>query len=823
MTSPRVASLAEALTLDELVSLVAGKDTWTTAAIPRLGIPSIKVTDGPNGARGGGALVGGVTAAAFPVGIAIGASWNPQLAREIGAALAQEAKSKGARVLLGPTTNMHRTPVNGRNFECYSEDPHLASSLTAAYVAGLQENGVAATVKHFIANDSEYQRNSMSSDVDERTLREIYYPPFEAAIRQAGAWAIMSSYNRLNGAYVSDSADQLTGVLRDDWGFDGVLMSDWFGTYSTVEAAKAGLDLEMPGPTRHRGEKLKAAVEAGLVSPETLRESARRILTLIERVGAFERPEIEAERADDRPETRALIRRAGAEAMTLLKNEGALPLKPRAGVRIAVIGPNAKFAEIMGGGSAQINPHYRISPFEGLRAALPADVELVHETGAENRRLTRLFEGEVEVEYFHGRDLAGAPCHRAKLADSQFMFLGRETPGFEVGDFSARMRMTFRPEAAGEHRFGLVASAGVRLRVDNETVIDAPVFKPGQEYFNCACDEIVAMRNLEAGRAYEMVVEYRANDAAPPLGVTTCRFGVQRVLGAGEIARAAELAATADATILCIGLNGEWDGEGLDRPHIGLPPAVDALVAAVAAASKCVIVALQSGGPVAMPWLDSVAAVVQAWYPGQELGAALADVLLGHADPGGRLPQSFPRAYEDNPAFINYPGDLGHVRYGEGVFIGYRYYEKKKVAPLFPFGFGLSYARFAYSPLRLSAATLAPGETLTVEIDVTNIADREGSTVVQVYVADPVAAVARPEKELKGFAKLALGPGETRTARIALDMRAFAWFDVTRRAFVAEAGRFDILAGVSSAEIVARAEVELAADWIEPLRQGDAK
>lgn len=333
--------LLDQMTLEEQVALLAGADFWTTVAVERLSIPKIKVTDGPNGARGGGSLVGGVKSACFPAAIGIGASWNPELVREMGVALAEEAKTKSARVLLAPTVNIHRSGLNGRNFECYSEDPMLTSALAAAYIEGVQSQGIAATIKHFVANESEIERQTMSSDLDERTLREIYLPPFEAAVKKAGVWAIMSSYNRLNGVWTSENHWLLTELLRGEWGYDGIVMSDWFGSHTTEASVIGGLDLEMPGPTRDRGEKLVTAVREGIVPAETVKAAARRVLLLLERVGAFEDPKMEEEKAIDRPEHRALIRKLGAEGMVLLKNDGILPLDKSALDHIAVLGPNA--------------------------------------------------------------------------------------------------------------------------------------------------------------------------------------------------------------------------------------------------------------------------------------------------------------------------------------------------------------------------------------------------------------------------------------------------------------------------------------------------
>jgi beta-glucosidase len=817
MSGARIRDLLQAMTLEEQVTLLAGADFWTTVPVARLGIPAIKVSDGPNGARGGGSLVGGVRAAAFPVGIALAASFDPPLVEAIGAALAEEALSKGARVLLAPTVNIHRSPLNGRNFECYSEDPLLAAEIAVAFVKGVQSRGVAATIKHFAGNESEFERTTISSEIDERTLREIYLPPFEAAVRRAGVWAVMTAYNKVNGTFASEHPWLLTEVLRRQWGFDGLAMSDWFGSHSTAATVAAGLDLEMPGPTRDRGAKLVAAVGAGEVAEQAVRDSAGRVLRLIERVGAFDDPAIPPERAIDRPEHRALIRRAGAGGCVLLKNDGVLPLDPAACGRLALIGPNAATARIMGGGSAQLNPHYSVSPLAGIRAALGDAATPGHEVGCTNYRLRPLLRERVAVEFFAGPEPAGEVIHRAESAEGELIWLGAIAAGVDPERFAARLTSRFTPEASGEHQFGLVSAGRSRLLVDGRPVVDAwERWRPGRNYFGEGNDEAIGTLELEAGRTCEIMVEYAANPNRA-LGIKAVRIGVAKPLGDDAIARAVELARAAEVALLFVGLNGEWDTEGLDRPGIELPGRQDELVERVAAASPRTVVVLQSGGPVALPWLDGVGAVLQAWYPGQECGNAIADVLFGKADPGGRLPQTFPVRLEDNPAFPNYPGAHGKVRYEEGVFVGYRHYDREGIRPQFPFGHGLSYTTFAYAGLRLGAERIEPGGRLEVALEVTNTGARAGSEVVQIYVRDEQAPVPRPEKELKAFAKVALAPGETTTVVRALDMRALAWFDPGSGAWRADAGRFEVLVGASAADIRARAAFQLTGDWRQPV------
>ncbi len=812
----RLEALLQAMTLEEQVSLLAGESFWLTVPIERLGIPAIKVSDGPNGVRGSGALVGGVPAASFPVGISLSATWNTALVEQIAQALTEEAHSKGARVLLAPTVNIHRSPLNGRNFECYSEDPYLSAQMGVAYIKGVQSRGVAATIKHFVGNESEFERMTISSEIDDRPLREIYLPPFEAAVKEAKVWAVMSGYNKVNGTYTGDHAKLLRGVLKEEWSFDGVVMSDWFAAHS-VTSVEAGLDLEMPGPARERGAKLVQAVQSGQVSAEAVKESAWRMLRLIARVGAFDDPTIPDEQAIDRPEHRTLIRRAGAEGIVLLKNDGILPLDKHALTTLALIGPNARTAQIMGGGSAQVNAHYRVSPLEGIAAQVGEAVEIKYELGCTNYKFLPLLSGQhimsadgqrgLTAEYFNSLDLSGAVVWRTHVPEAEVMWLDQVGPGVNRANFSARFTTRFMPGASGEHHFSLVSAGLSRLFVNGQLVVDNwDAWQPGDSYFTFGSQEAIGAVELQAGQPYDLMIEYSRRDS--PI-LAAVRVGVFQLLGYEAIERAVVLAATADVAVICAGLTGEWDSEGQDRPHMDLVGRQNELIAAVAAATPRTVVVLQTGAPVAMPWLDQVAGVIQAWYPGQECGNAIADVLFGEVNPSGKLPQTFPQRLEDNPAFINYPGENGRVRYGEGIFVGYRYYEKKRVEPLFPFGFGLSYTSFAYANLRLSTDAIAPDEHLTVSMDVTNTGLRTGHEVVQLYVHDLAARLSRPPKELKGFTKVTLTPGETTTVTLTLDREALAYWDDVHQAWVAEAGEFEVLVGSSSQDIRARAGFRL--------------
>lgn len=801
----RIDALISQLTVEEKVSLLSGVTFWTTAAVERLGIPAIKVTDGPAGARGAGGFTGGtMTSASFPAPVAIASTWDVDLVRELGGALAEEAKSKGATVLLGPTVNIHRSPLNGRNFECYSEDPYLSARLAVAYVEGLQAKGVAATVKHFVGNDSEYQRNTISSDVDERTLREIYLPPFEAAVREAGAWAVMAGYNRLNGVYAGEHRELIIELLKGEWGFDGLLMSDWFGTQSTVDAANNGLDLEMPGPAIWRGEKLVAAITSGEVDPAAIDESVRRVLRLIERVGAFANPGIAPEQAIDDPNHRRIARRIAAEGAVLLKNTGGvLPLGPEHVNTIAVIGTHAKRPSTSGGGSAQLNAHSISTPYDAITERA-WDARIAYEPGVPSHRFlprvdpALLSGGMWTVDYFNNPDLAGEPGASERVPGSEQLWLGNVPEGIHPRNFSARMHGTLTPQESGAHQFSLLAGGKARLRIDGEEAIDnwtSP--QPGVAYFGMASREEFVTLDLEADRPYRIELDY-STAGGVLLGM---RFGHLPPWPENAIDRAASAAARSDVAVVFAGTSGEWETEAEDRTTMDLPGEQNALIAAVAAANPRTVVVLQTGSPVTMPWLSDVAAVVQGWFGGQENGGAIADVLFGDVNPSGRLTQTYPVRLEDNPAFINYPGDNGHVLYGERIFVGYRYYDKKKVEPLFPFGFGLSYTEWVIANLEASTLATDLAEPVRVRLSVTNAGERPGQAVVQVYVRHVDAAVSRPERELKAFAKVAVAPKESAHVEFDLDRRAFAYWDDHAHEWVAAAGDYVISAGESSRDL----------------------
>ncbi|WP_216326921.1 glycoside hydrolase family 3 C-terminal domain-containing protein [Deinococcus aestuarii] len=810
-------SLLDGMTLEEQVSLLAGADFWRTVPVPRLNVPSLKVTDGPAGARGGGPLVGGRKTAAFPVGIALGSTWNVELLREVGVHLAREVRDKGAGVLLAPTMNLFRSTLNGRNFESYSEDPFLTGSLGTAYVQGLQSGGVAATVKHYVGNESEYQRNTISSDIPERALRELYLLPFEMTVRRGGAWAIMTGYNRLDGTYCSENPRLINGILRGEWGFDGLVMSDWGGTHSAGESVRAGLDLEMPGPARARGALLEEA-QNDEATRQAVREAARNVLRLIERTGTFDQPRDvcdEAERDEEYTDTRALIRRAGAEGTVLLKNEGGLlPLPAKA--RVAVIGPNAATGQVMGGGSAQMNAHRRVSPLEGLRAAL-GEENVTHAVGCDNDRFLPTPDVPLHIEYFGE---SGEPVATEKRRGGEVMWFSFPE-GVDPTSFRARLSLTLPVPQGGEYELSLASAGLSRLLVDGQEVLDNRTdWQPGDTYFGMGSAERRRSVFLAAGEhAATVEFEPRGGGFVP---LNAVRLGFRAPLSPTALEEAVLAAREADYAVVCVGTNGDWETEGVDRWGLDLPGRQDELVRAVVAANPRTVVLLQTGGPVLMPWLGEVPALLQGWFPGQEAGHAFADVLLGHTDPGGRLPQTFPARLSDDPTHpetpdVQYPGENGHVEYREGLSIGYRHVDRHGLTPLFPFGFGLSYTTFELEDARLSADQVGPGGEVTVNVRVRNTGERAGQQVVQVYVRDVETTLERPDKELKAFGKVTLGPGKAEEIVLPLDMRSLAYFDDTRNAWVADAGSFEVLIGTSGADLPIRLSLTLTGEWSEPV------
>lgn len=666
----KAADLVAQMTLEEKASLASGATSWTTKPIERLGVPAITLTDGPHGVRmarpgAGLGLNNALPATCFPTAPALAATWNVDLLREVGVALGREAQTHGVQILLGPGANLKRSPLAGRNFEYFSEDPLLSGTLAGAWIDGVQSQGVGTSLKHFAANNQEFERMKSDSIVGPRALHELYLRSFEIAVRQGRPWTLMASYNRVNGTYASENEYLLTRILRQQWGHDGFVVSDWGAVNDRVAALRAGLHLEMPASGGFNDRKLVAAVQAGELDEAVLDAVITDLLAVILRAHAAIQPGT----TFDADAHHAFARKVGGEGIVLLRNEAdTLPLNPsQRDRRIALIGEFAKLPRYQGAGSSQVNP---------------TRLDNAHD------ELIPLLAGQAQVSYAAGYDSEG-----------------------------------------------------------NTT--------------SALLDEAV------------------------------------------------KLARESDHAIVFVGLPDSYESEGFDRTHIGLPADHNRLVAAVAAVAPRTTVVLMNGSPVTLPWVSQVGAIVEAYLGGQAGGGAIADVLTGRVNPSGRLAETFPARIEDTPTYLNFPGHDGFALYGEGTFAGYRHYDAKKIEPLFPFGFGLSYTTFRLSNLKVGASRFAADAGATLQVTVENTGRRAGAEVVQVYVRENVPAVPRPERELKAFAKVFLQPGESRTVTLSLDRRAFEQYDPANETWLVRSGAYTVFAGTSSRDLPLQAVVEV--------------
>ncbi|GAA5528164.1 glycoside hydrolase family 3 C-terminal domain-containing protein [Herpetosiphon gulosus] len=657
----QINDLLTQMTLEEKISLTIGQDMWSTHPVERLGLGSINMNDGPHGLRkppenSSIGIIDAIPATCFPTAAAVASTWDVDLAKAIGEAIAQECLANNVQIVLGPGVNLKRTPLGGRNFEYYSEDPVLAGELGTAFVEGVQSYGVGTSLKHYACNNQEFERMTISSEVDQRTLRELYLAAFERVVKRAQPWTIMAAYNKINGIYATEHRQLLTEILREEWGFEGIVVSDWGAVNDKAAALTAGLDLEMPGPALNHVEFLAGLVRKGALSETVIDAAASRMLKIILRGIAQRQPEASYDKAAHH----ALARRAASESMVLLKNDGILPLQPTAESTVAVIGNFAQKPRYQGAGSSEINATQVDTPLEALQTWLAGQ--------------------SVEVNFAAGYDHDG-----------------------------------------------------------------------------------------------------NTNDQL--------------------IAEAVAAAKNASLSLVLVGLPDAYETEGADRAHMNMPTGHNQLLEAVAAVQPNTVAILINGSAVTIPWLGQVRAVLEAGLAGQAVGSALVDVLSGVVNPSGKLAETFPYDLADTPAFLNYPGEAGVVRYGEGLFIGYRYYDVRKVKPLFPFGYGLSYTSFRYDQIALSAASIDEATPLTVSVTLTNTGERAGKEVVQVYVKPSNSAYLRPVKELRAFAKVELAAGETKTVELTLNARDFSLYDQQRAAWRMEGGSYQILAGGCSADL----------------------
>ncbi len=791
----RVQDLLSKMTLEEKVDMLGGVEDFYIRPNERLGIPKIKMADGPLGVRNYG------KATAFPGGIAFAASWNKDLTERFGEAVGKEARSKGVHIMLAPGVNIHRAPMCGRNFEYYGEDPYLASRMTVAYIKGVQSQGVVATVKHYAANNMEYDRHLASSDVDEHTLREIYLPTFRAAVEEAHVGAVMNAYNLLNGVHCSQNEHLLKEILKVDWKFDGLVMSDWGSTYDGVAAANAGLDLEMPSGAHMNRDTLLPAIKAGKVSLSTIDDKVRRMLRVMFRFGFFDRPQLDASLPLYNPESNLIALQAAREGIVLLKNrDNILPLDRSTIRSVAVIGPNAYPAVTGAGGSSRVQPFRSVSALDGIIALAGDRVRVFYAPGvmsdlepisrasefltlSDKNELVRGMKGE----YFMNRDLSGTPT--LTRIDRQISFDWGEsapTSGMPTDDFSIRWTGKIRVDSDSEYEFFVRGDDGYRLFVNNQLIID--------EWHDQGSTLKQAHVSLKAGALADVKLEYyeRVGSADIALGYKESADPKER--------ESVRLAAQSDVAIVCVGFNAITEGEGFDR-SFALPKEQEDLIKEVAGVNKKTIVVLTAGGNVDMSgWLSDVAGLIHTWYPGQEGGTALGEILFGDINPSGRLPVTFEKRWEDNATFHSYYAKDKKLPYTEAVFVGYRHFDARNIEPQFPFGYGLSYTTFSCKNLKLTPRS-APKGNVTVTVDVTNTGTRTGAEVVQLYVRDVEAKVPRPVKELKAFDKVSLKPGETKTVAFQLGESAFAFYDAGRMKWITEPGAFEILVGGSSRDI----------------------
>jgi beta-glucosidase len=810
------------LTVQDKVLLLTGADSWRTQGAEALGLRPMITSDGPAGVRGV-VLDERHPSSSLPCPSALGATWDTGLVGELAAALGAEARGKGVDILLAPTINLMRTPLGGRGFECFSEDPVLTARLGVAFVRGVQSAGVAATVKHFVGNDSETQRWTYDARIAERVLRELYLVPFEACVREAGVALVMAAYNKVNGVPMTENARLLRDVLKDEWGFDGVVTSDWHAARSTAATALAALDLAMPGPDGPWGGQLTQAVTDGAVTAEVLDDKVIRLLRLASRVGAV-LPRGDTLPPGDTPDPDgvsslvdpSLLRRAVTSSLVLLRNEGqVLPLDPGTVGRVAVIGPNAVRPAIHGGGSAVVMPVTVSTPATAISAALAGQAEVtiaggcqtwvvVPEPAPGSLRDPDTGEPGLRLEF---RDTDGSLLATEHRASPALTWWDQVPPGIGWGQPGKIVLITsFSPAADGPHVFGVAGVGHLTLTVNGSVVADGATGVPDDPVEAMARPgEIRATVPLEGGRAAEIRLEFSpAADGEGPLAV---RLGIVPAADEDETLAEAERAARrADAAVVVVGSAPMTESEGFDRDTLALPGRQDELVRRVAAVNPRTVVVLNAGMPVLMPWAEQVAAVLYAWLPGQAMGEALADVLLGRAEPGGRLPVTLPAAEADCPVLHAVPQD-GLVDYAEGLLIGYRGYDASLRRPQFPFGHGLGYTTWAYESLHAAPADLAAGDDLRLTVTLRNTGSRPGREVVQAYLARPTgtrdgeAGLATPPRELAAFGTVTAPPGGRAEVRLQVPARAFARWDEETGGWTWPPGQFTVHVGRSSRDL----------------------
>ena len=787
----RVQDVLSRLTNEEKIDYIGGTNSMYIRAITRLGIPEIRMSDASVGVKNYG------NCTAYPASILNSSTWDVDLVHQLGQSLGSDARSRGVNILLGPGVNIYRSPMCGRNFEYLGEDPYLSGQMAVAFIQGVQSKGVVATVKHFVANDQEWDRNNVSSDIDERTLQEIYLPAFKAAVQKGKVGAVMTSYNLLNGIHTSQNSHLNNDILKTNWKFDGVVMSDWVSTYNSLGVALGGLDLEMPDAKFMTRANLIPLLNNGLLPQEVLDDKVRRILRLIFRFGFYDTIQENSAIPKNDPKSVATALALARNGIVLLQNkESILPLTQSKIKTVAVIGPNAD-QYVAGGGSSIASPFSSVTTLQGIKKLAGANVAVNYSSGMPGdgsvAKSSIFYDGigstvkGLKAEYFNNKNLTGTPFYTRTDPFIDFHWTAEpNVAGMPADNFSIRWTGVVRPLKTGNYKFKINGDDGFRLWVNNQLVIDQ-----WQDQGITNRDKNVT---LTVGKDATIKLEYY--DSGGMADITMGWHDPARDNDAAIL-----LASKADVAVVCVGYNSVNEQEGSDRTF-ELPEGQDSLICAVARANKNTIVILNSGGNVSMVnWINKVKGLIQAFYPGQEGGTALAEILFGTTNPSGKLTASYEKKWADNPTFKNYYANNGtnHVKYNEGLFVGYRFYDSQPVEPMFPFGFGLSYTSFAYSNIKVRGDGKTANKTVT--FDISNTGSCDGSEVAQVYVHQIACDVSRPVKELKGFAKVALKKGETKAITLMLDSAAFSYYKINLNGFGMDTGKFEILVGSSSKNI----------------------
>ena len=814
--SPAIEANAQAmlakLTLEQKIELIGGVDGMYTHPMPSIGLPRFKMSDASVGVRTFGPTT------AYAGGVALAATWDTEFSHALGVGLGKDARARSVNFLLGPGVNISRSPVAGRNFEYLSEDPYLNATIVVPYIQGVQSQGVIATVKHYAINNQEFNRHNANSVVDERTMREIYLPAFEAAVIKGQVDSVMDSYNLINGVHATQNDLLNNKILKGEWGFKSVLMSDWDSTYDGVGAANNGLDLEMPGPKFMNAKNLLPAVKSGQVKESTIDDKVLRLLRTELRYGFTDRPQFDPADSTFSVANRAVALQGALESITLLKNEGnLLPLDPTRIKNIAIIGPNAWPTPVGGGGSSEATPFESVSTLTGIASLLGPDVHVLYNRGLPelNEVCSRTkWDAGVKVETFVGHDFKGTAVtgNRRNVAD----WKPNEWEPEDLSPRSIRYTATFKAAIAGKYLLIAAASGedAFKILADGKTVLDQ-AHAEGQVPKYMTVD-------LTAGQSVHIQADYVPRGAGTRLAFG---FVYEPELVSDQ---AKQIASLADAVVLAIGFDSRTEGEGQDR-NFELPWGQDALVEAIAAANPHTVVTLTAGGATdTRRWLSKVPALLHTWYPGQEGGTAVAEVIFGKHNPEGKLPISFDKTWEENPSYSSYYGVPGadttlhtigedgkpldytvpQIKYADKLMVGYRYWTTTGKHPLFPFGYGLSYTTFTFANLQ-APASAASGSSVPVTFDITNSGSVAGAEVAQLYVSDPSAMATRPERELKGFEKVRLAPGETKHVTLNLDARSFSYWDESAHKWTIDPGKFVILVGDSSESTPLHADLTL--------------